>query len=36
VIGGSIVKVLLRDHDWRAVFYLGGSITALLLYRWCC
>jgi len=31
VIGGSIVKILLRDHDWRAVFYLGGSITALFI-----
>jgi len=31
VIGGSIVKVLLRDHDWRAVFYLGGSVTALFI-----
>jgi benzoate transport len=31
VVGGSIVKVLLRDHDWRAVFYLGGSITALFI-----
>jgi benzoate transport len=31
VIGGSIVKLLLRDHDWRAVFYLGGTITALFI-----
>lgn len=31
VIGGSIVKVLLRDHDWRAVFYLGGAVTALFI-----
>jgi benzoate transport len=31
VVGGSIVKILLRDHDWRAVFYLGGSITALFV-----
>jgi benzoate transport len=31
VVGGSIVKVLLHDHDWRAVFYLGGSITAVFI-----
>lgn len=31
VIGGSIVKVLLQEHDWRAVFYLGASITAAFI-----
>jgi len=31
VIGGSIVKILLRDHDWRAVFYFGASITAAFI-----
>jgi benzoate transport len=31
VAGGLIVKELLRDHDWRAVFYFGGSITALFI-----
>lgn len=31
VVGGLIVKELLRDHDWRAVFYFGGSITALFI-----
>ncbi len=31
VVGGSIVKVLLHDHDWRAVFYLGASATAAFI-----
>jgi MFS transporter, AAHS family, vanillate permease len=31
VCGGLIVKELLHDHDWRAVFYFGGSITALFI-----
>jgi benzoate transport len=31
VVGGSIVKVLLHDHDWRAVFYLGASVTAAFI-----
>jgi benzoate transport len=31
VCGGLIVKELLRDHDWRTVFYFGGSITALFI-----
>jgi benzoate transport len=31
VVGGSVVKVLLRDHDWRAVFYLGASVTAAFI-----
>jgi benzoate transport len=31
VVGGSVVKVLLHDHDWRSVFYFGGSVTALFI-----
>ena len=31
VAGGSVVKVLLHDHDWRAVFYFGGTATVLFI-----
>lgn len=31
VIGGVIVAHLLRGHDWRAVFYFGGAITAVFI-----
>ncbi len=31
VLGGLIVKQLLRDHDWRSVFYFGSIITAAFL-----
>jgi benzoate transport len=31
VVGGSIASLLLVNHDWRAVFYLGTSITAFLI-----
>jgi|SRR5882757_4345858 len=31
IVGGSVVKILLHDHDWRAVFYFGGCITALFI-----
>ena len=31
VAGGSVVKVLLHEHDWRAVFYFGGAATALFI-----
>lgn len=31
VAGGSVVKILLHDHDWRAVFYLGGAVTVLFI-----
>src|SRR3954470_24711580 len=31
VAGGSVVKILLHDHDWRAVFYFGGCMTALCI-----
>jgi benzoate transport len=30
-IGGSIAALLLRNYDWRAVFYFGASVTALLI-----
>jgi benzoate transport len=31
VIGGLIVAQLLHGHDWRSVFYFGGTITALFI-----
>lgn len=31
VLGGLIVKQLLREHDWRSVFYFGSLITAVFL-----
>jgi benzoate transport len=31
VVGGSVVKILLQSHDWRAVFYLGGTMTVLFI-----
>jgi len=31
VLGGVISGVLLQDHDWRTVFWLGGLVTFLLL-----
>jgi benzoate transport len=31
VLGGLIVKQLLRDHDWRSVFYFGSLITAAFI-----
>ena len=31
VIGGVVVAHLLRAHDWRAVFWFGGSITAAFI-----
>jgi len=31
VVGGKIVALLLRDHDWRAVFYFGSALTALFI-----
>jgi MFS transporter, AAHS family, vanillate permease len=30
-VGGSIAALLLRDYDWRAVFYFGASVTAVLI-----
>jgi benzoate transport len=31
VAGGLIGAGLLRGHDWRSVFYLGGTLTALFI-----
>jgi benzoate transport len=31
VVGGSIASVLLAHYDWRAVFVLGASMTAILI-----
>src|SRR4051812_44322000 len=31
VAGGSVVKILLHDHDWRAGFYFGGCMTTLCI-----
>src|SRR5262245_4870131 len=30
-VGGSIAALLLRGYDWRAVFYFGASVTAVLI-----
>jgi MFS family permease len=30
-VGGSIAALLLRNYDWRAVFYFGASVTAVLI-----
>ncbi len=37
IIGGTVVVPLLKDHDWRSVFYLGAGFTFLfipLVYFW--
>jgi len=31
VIGGYISSILLQTYDWRSVFYLGATTTALLI-----
>ena len=31
VLGGLFVAQLLERHDWRSVFYFGGTITALFI-----
>jgi benzoate transport len=31
IVGGSIASILLAHFDWRAVFVLGASMTALLI-----
>ena len=31
VFGGSIAAQLLKTHDWRSVFYLGGTMTAICI-----
>lgn len=30
-IGGGVIAPLLRDYSWRAVFYFGGTTTALFI-----
>lgn len=31
VVGGSIAAQLLKTNDWRAVFYFGAAVTAVLI-----
>ena len=31
VVGGMIAAMLLREHDWRAVFYFGAAVTAAFI-----
>ena len=31
VVGGVVAARLLRNYDWRAVFYFGASVTAALI-----
>jgi benzoate transport len=31
VLGGIVAARLLRGHDWRAVFYFGATVTAVLI-----
>ncbi len=31
VVGGMVVTQLLKTHDWRAVFYFGTAMTALMI-----
>jgi len=31
IVGGSVASILLAHFDWRAVFVLGASMTALLI-----
>ena len=30
-IGGTVASLLLRDHDWRYVFYFGCSVTVVFI-----
>lgn len=30
-VGGTACAVLLRHHDWRSIFYLGGTMTAAFI-----
>lgn len=30
-LGGQVVAVLLKDHDWRAIFIFGGMMTAICI-----
>jgi benzoate transport len=31
VLGGMFVAVLLRDYDWRSVFYFGSAVTVVFI-----
>lgn len=31
VLGGSVAAMLLKTHDWRAVFMFGGAVTAVFI-----
>ncbi|MFM5894063.1 MAG: MFS transporter [Novosphingobium sp.] len=31
VLGGTVVSVLLKTHDWRAIFEFGSACTALMI-----
>jgi benzoate transport len=31
VVGGSFASMLLANHDWRSVFYLGASVTSFFI-----
>ena len=31
VVGGIVAARLLQGHDWRAVFYFGSAVTAVLI-----
>ena len=31
IVGGSVAAVLLRSHDWRAIFVLGAAITFVMI-----
>jgi benzoate transport len=31
VVGGTIASGLLREHDWRSVFYFGAAVTTVLI-----
>jgi benzoate transport len=31
VFGGMVARELLKDNDWRAVFYFGSAVTAVLI-----
>ena len=31
VLGGIVVAILLREFDWRSVFYFGAALTALCI-----
>lgn len=31
IVGGALCAVLLRNHDWRWVFYVGGTVTVICI-----